>query len=88
MPKETSKRIRDLIGGTAHVLQCATETDFVSTCLKNQEALLNVAEELLKQQAMQSVALARLQGDVNRLRADLARLEETISQRIVDPHHP
>ena len=80
------KRIRYLIGGMARIFQCAIETDFVANCLKNHEALLRVAEELLKQQTMQSVALARLQGDVNRLTADLKRLEETISQRIVEPH--
>ncbi|MFZ0709202.1 MAG: hypothetical protein WAM53_04110 [Terrimicrobiaceae bacterium] len=82
------KRIRNLVGGVARVFQGAIETDFVVNCLKNQEVLLNVAEELLKQQTMQSVALARLEADMNRLRADIERLEQTISQRIVESHRP
>ena len=80
------KKIRDLIGGMARTFQSAIETDFVANCLKNQEVLLAVAEEVLKQQTMQSVALARLEAEMDRLRADLKRLEETMSQRIVEPH--
>jgi hypothetical protein len=75
------KRIRDFIGGMAHTLQSAIETDFVANCLKNQEVLLAVAEEVLKQQTMQSVALARLEAEMDRLKADLKRLEETMSQK-------
>jgi hypothetical protein len=74
------KRIRDFLGGVAHISQSAIETDFVANCLKNQEVLLAVAEEVLKQQTMQSVALARLEAEVDRLKADLKRLEETMSQ--------
>ena len=80
------KRIRDLIGGMARISQSAIETDFVANCLKNQEVLLAVAEEVLKQQTTQSVALARLEAEMDRLKADLKRLEETMSQRIVEPH--
>jgi hypothetical protein len=75
------KRIRDFIGGMVHTLQSAIETDFVANCLKNQEVLLAVAEEVLKQQTMQSVALTRLEAEMDRLRADLKRLEETMSQK-------
>jgi hypothetical protein len=75
------KRIRNLIGGVARVFQSAIETDFVANCLKNQEVLLAVAEEVLKQQTMQSVALARLEAEMDRLKADLKRLEETMSQK-------
>ena len=74
------KRIRNLIGGLARISQSAIETDFVANCLKNQEMLLAVAEEVLKQQTMQSVALARLEAEMDRLKADLKRLEETMSQ--------
>jgi translation elongation factor EF-Ts len=74
------KRIRNLIGGLARISQSAIETDFVANCLKNQEILLAVAEEVLKQQTMQSVALARLEAEMDRLKADLKRLEETMSQ--------
>ena len=81
------KRIRNLIGGMARIFQRALETDFVDNSLKNQQVLLNVAEELLKQQTMQSVALARLEGDMSRLRADLKRIEENLSQRTVEPRH-
>ena len=77
------KRIRDFIGGMAHTFQSAIETDFVSNCLKNQEVLITVAEEILKQQTMQSVALARMEADLKRLKADLERLERSITQRIV-----
>jgi translation elongation factor EF-Ts len=77
------KRIRYLLGGIARTCQSAVETDFVASSLKNQDVLLKVAEELLKQQTMQSVALARLEGDLNRLKANLERLEQAISQRIV-----
>jgi translation elongation factor EF-Ts len=77
------KRIRHLLGGFARTCQSAVETDFVASSLKNQDVLLKVAEELLKQQTMQSVALARLEGDLNRLKANLERLEQVISQRIV-----
>ena len=80
------KRIRNLIGGMAHIFQRALQTDFVDNSLKNQQVLLNVAEELLKQQTMQSVALARLEGDMSRLRADLKRIEENLSQKTVEPH--
>ena len=80
------KRIRDFIGGMAHISQSAIETDFVANCLKNQEVLLAVAEEVLKQQTMQSVALARLEAEMDRLKADLKRLEETMSQKTVEPH--
>ena len=65
----------------ARTLQSAIETDFVANCLKNQEVLLAVAEEVLKQQTMQSVALARLEAEMDRLKADLKRLEETMSQK-------
>ena len=65
----------------AHTLQSAIETDFVANCLKNQEVLLAVAEEVLKQQTTQSVALARLEAEMDRLKADLKRLEETMSQK-------
>jgi hypothetical protein len=82
------KRIRNLIGGVARVSQSAIETDFVVNCLKNQEVLMNVAEELLKRQAMQSVTLARLERGLNRLRSDIERLEKTISERTVEPHSP
>ena len=75
------KRIRNLIGGLARISQSAIETDFVANCLKNQEVLLAVAEEVLKQQTMQSVALARLEAEMDRLKADLKRLEETMSQK-------
>ena len=88
MPKQISKRIRNLIGGAARVSQSAIETDFVVNCLKNQEVLLNVAEELLKQQTMQSVALARLERGLNRLRADIERLEKTLPERTVEPRSP
>jgi translation elongation factor EF-Ts len=74
------KRIRNLLGGLARISQSAIETDFVANCLKNQEVLLAVAEEVLKQQTMQSVALARLEAEMDRLKADLKRLEETMSQ--------
>ena len=80
------KRIRDLIGGMAHTFQSAIEADFVSNCLKNQDVLLKVAEELLKQQTMQSVALTRLQEDVTRLQTDLRRLEEAIPKKAVEAH--
>jgi hypothetical protein len=82
------KKIRDFIGGMARTSQSMIETDFVSNCLKNQEVLLTVAEEVLKQQTMQSVALARLEGELNRLKADFERLEQAISQRIVEPRRP
>ena len=75
------KRIRNLIGGLARISQSAIATDFVANCLKNQEVLLAVAEEVLKQQTMQSVALARLEAEMDRLKADLKRLEETMSQK-------
>jgi hypothetical protein len=75
------KRIRNFLGGVARISQCAIETDFVANCLKNQEVLLAVAEEVLKQQTMQSVALARLEAEMDRLKADLKRLEETMSQK-------
>ena len=81
------KRIRNFIGGTTRIFQRALETDFVDNSLKNQQVLLNVAEELLKQQTMQSVALARLESDMSQLRADLKRIEENLSQRTVEPHH-
>jgi hypothetical protein len=82
------KRIRNFVGGLARISQGAIETDFVASCLKNQEALLAVAEEVLKQQTMQSVALARLEGDLNRLKADLKRLEEIVSKGIANPRKP
>jgi translation elongation factor EF-Ts len=82
------KRIRHLLGGIARTCQSAVETDFVASSLKNQDVLLKVAEELLKQQTMQSVALARLQGDLNRLKADLKRLEEIVSKGIANPRKP
>ena len=88
MPKQISRRIRNLVGGVARVSQSAIETDFVVNCLKNQEVLLNVAEELLKQQTMQSVALARLERGLNRLRADIERLEKTLPERTVEPRSP
>ena len=72
------KRIRNFVGGLARISQGAIETDFVANCLKNQEVLLAVAEEVLKQQTMQSVALARLEAEMDRLKADLKRLEETL----------
>ena len=75
------KKIRNLIGGIAATFQSMIEADFVSNCLKNQEVLLTVAEEVLKQQTMQSVALARLENDLNGLRAEVKRLEQAISQR-------
>jgi hypothetical protein len=75
------KRIRNFIGGLARISQSAIETDFVANCLKNQEVLLAVAEEVLKQQTMQSVALTRLEAEMDRLKADLKRLEETMSQK-------
>ena len=78
---EIMKRIRNFIGGLARISQSAIETDFVANCLKNQEVLLAVAEEVLKQQTMQSVALARLEAEMDRLKADLKRLEETMSQK-------
>jgi translation elongation factor EF-Ts len=82
------KRIRHLLGGIARTCQSAAETDFVASSLKNQDVLLKVAEELLKQQTMQSVALARLEGDLNRLKADLKRLEEIVSKGIANPRKP
>ena len=75
------KRIRNFLGGVAHISQSAIETDFVANCLKNQEVLLAVAEEVLKQQTVQSVALTRLEAEMDRLKADLKRLEETMSQK-------
>ena len=75
------KRIRNFVGGLARVSQGAIETDFVASCLKNQEALFAVAEEVLKQQTMQSVAMARLEAEMERLKADLKRLEESMSKK-------
>ena len=82
------KRIRNLLGGLARISQSAIETDFVANCLKNQEVLLAVAEEVLKQQTMQSVALARLEAEMDRLKADLKRLEETMSQKTAQDPRP
>jgi uncharacterized protein YlxW (UPF0749 family) len=80
------KKIRHLVGGIARTLQSAVETDFVANCLKNQDVLLKVAEELLKQQTMQSVALTRLQEDLTRLQTDLRRLEEALPKKAVEAH--
>ena len=80
------KRIRNFVGGLARISQGAIETDFVASCLKNQEALLAVAEEVLKQQTMQSVAIVRLEAEIDRLGADLKRLEETLVKNARGPH--